>query len=98
MVNPRRACTARVTVLGQCMCVRLSVTAFMPPQATRRLRPRAIPTASVLCMHGYKNTLFKSYSVKHKRQSQYANEFELTADSYRALPRSTKHGNHFKDN
>ena len=31
-------------------------------------------------------------------KSQYANEFELTANSFRALPRSTKHGNYLIDN
>ena len=37
-VNPLHACAERVTVLGSsvCVCVRLSVTIILPPQATRQ--------------------------------------------------------------
>ena len=41
-LNPRHACTARVTVLSQCLCVCLSVTTL---SATTQ---KVIPTASVL--------------------------------------------------
>ena len=82
-INPRRACAARVTVLGH-PSVRPSVCLlprFLPLRATRR--PKAIPTGSVPHWLDFKNgdfrksTAFKSYGVKTKRTSQYANKHDL---------------------
>ena len=82
LVNPRRACAARVTVLGL-SSVRLSVCLSFSATTRNKGGQKAIPTGSVPHWLDFKNgdfrksTAFKSYGVKTKRTSQYANEHGL---------------------
>ena len=65
IINPRRACAARVTVLGLSVCL---FTTILGLQATRRLMSE--PTASVLqghdkeCGDFAETTAFEGYGVK----------------------------------
>ena len=86
IINPRRACAARVTVLGLSfhLSVRLSVCLSVCYHVfchyVQQGGQKAIPTGSVLHWLDFKNgdfrksTAFKSYGVKTKQTSQYANE------------------------
>ena len=47
--NPRHACAARVTVVGLCVCVCLSVT-ILALQATRRLMSNTNSFSSILAI------------------------------------------------
>ena len=66
VINPRRACAARVTVVGLCVCVCvcvsvcLSVCLSVPLICDPRLQggQTAIPTASVLRGHCFKCCVF----------------------------------------
>ena len=79
------ACAARVTVLGLSFrpSVRLSVCYHVFCHYVQQGGQKAIPTGSVPhwldFKKGYfrKSTAFKSYGVKTKRTSQYANEHGL---------------------
>ena len=77
-INLRRACAARVTVLGSvCLFVCLSVKSHL----TSRMTNRAIIEHAYLVAYERQNicgdlpetTAFKSYAAKHERKSQYAN-------------------------
>ena len=77
-INPRRACAARVTVLGSvCLCVGVSVKSHL----TSRMSNRAINEHAYLvayerqkiCGDLPETTAFKRYAAKHERKSQYAN-------------------------
>ena len=86
IINPRRACAARVTVLGLsfrpsvCLSVCLSVCYHVfcttrNKAAKKRYQRVQYHTGLILKMaHFRKSTAFKSYGVKTKRTSQYANE------------------------
>ena len=82
IINPRHACTARVTVLGLSfrLSVRLSVCYHVFCHYAQQGGQKAIPTGSVPHWLDFKNgdfrksTAFKSYGMKTKRTSQYANE------------------------
>ena len=85
LINPRRACAVRATV---CHCVCLSVRPSVCPSVifchyAQQGGQKAIPTGSVphwldLKKGDFrKSTAFKSYGVKTKRTSQYANEHGL---------------------
>ena len=86
LINPRRACAARVTVFGQSfrlsvhLSVRLSVCYHVFCYSAQQGGQKAIPTGSVPHWLDFKNgdfrksTAFKSYGVKTKRTSQYANK------------------------
>ena len=79
LVNPRRACAARVTVLGLCVCVCVCVS--VKSHLTSGMSNRAINVHSYLmayerlkiCGDLPETTAFKSYAAKHERKSQYAN-------------------------
>ena len=70
-INPRRACAARVTVVGS-VCL---------SHLTSRISNRAVNERAYLvacerqkiCGDLPETTAFKSYAAKHKRKSQYAN-------------------------
>ena len=97
--HPRRACAARVTVLGLSFrlsvfpSVRLSVCYHAFCHYAQQGGQKAIPTGSVPHWLDFKNgdfrksTAFKSYGVKTKRTSQYANEHGLPRPDF--LPVST---------
>ena len=78
-INPRRACAARVTVLGLCVC--LSVCVSVKSHLTSRMSNRAINEQAYLvayerqkiCGDFPETSAFKSYAKKHERKSQYAN-------------------------
>ena len=86
IINPRRACAARVTVLVLSFCpsvrpsVCLSVCYHVFCHYAQQGGQKAIPTGSVPHWLDFKkgdfrkSTAFKSYGVKTKRTSQYANE------------------------
>ena len=78
LVNPRRACAARVTVLGRvCLSVCLSVKSHLTSGAS--VRPENTVAYSAgnggqnICGVFFETAPFKSYGVKRKRKSQYAN-------------------------
>ena len=75
VVNPRRACAVRVTVLGRvCVCVCISVKSHLTSGAS--VRPENTVMYSVgnggqkICGVFFETAPFKSYGVKRK---QYAN-------------------------
>ena len=78
IINPRRACAARVTVLGLCVCLSfcLSVCYHVFCRYTQRDGQKPIPTGSVPHWLYFKNgdfdknAAFESYGVK---QSEGAN-------------------------
>ena len=88
VINPRRACAARVTV---CHSVRLSVCYHVFCHYAQQGGQKAIPTGSVPHWLDFKNgdfrksTAFKSYGLKTKRTSQYANEHDPDSARFRAL-------------
>ena len=75
VINPRRACAARVTVLGSvcvCVCVsNLTSGAFVRPENT--VTYSAGNGGQKICGVFFETAPFKSYGVKRKRKSQYAN-------------------------
>ena len=83
--NPRRTCAARVTVLGLSFCPSVcpSVCYHIFCHYAQQGGQKAIPTGSVPHWLDFKkgdfrkSTAFKSYGVKTKRTSQYANEHDL---------------------
>ena len=86
LVNPRRACAVRVTVLGLSfrlsvhLSVCLSVCYHVFCHYAQQGGQKAIPTGSVPHWLDFKNgdfcksTAFKSYGMNTKQTSQYANE------------------------
>ena len=102
LLNPRRACAARVTVVVLfLLSVRPSVCCHVFCHCAYHGGQEAIPTGSALHRLDFKcgdlgeNTAFKSYGMKTKWTSQSANEFELAAGGFR---RSTMHGDYLMDN
>ena len=75
LINPRRACAARVMVVGP-VCVCVSVIQHLTSRMSNCYKK---PTYSVAydhrkyCGDFSETTAFKSYGMKHKRKSQYAN-------------------------
>ena len=100
IINPRRACAARVTVLGLSfrLSVCLSVCYHVFCHYVQQGGQKAIPTGSVPHWLDFQNgdfrksTAFKSYGLKTKRTSQYANEH-----GYQILPVS-EHGGGSRSN
>ena len=82
-INPRRACAARVTVVGF-VCV--SVKSHLTYRAS--VRPENAVTYSAgnegrkICGDFPETTAFKSYAAEHERKSQYANYSDLPAVSF----------------
>ena len=95
VINPRRACAARVTVVGSvcvCVCVCLSVKSHLTYGAS--VRPENAVTYSAgnegqtICGDLPETTAFKSYAAKHERKSQYANYSDLPAVGFLHLTHS----------
>ena len=93
IINPRRACAARVTVLGSvclsvCLCVCLSVKSHLTYGAS--VRPENAVTYSAgnegkkICGDLPETTAFKSCAAKHERKSQYANYSDLPMSAFSA--------------
>ena len=86
IINPRRACAARVTVVVLCVC--LSVKSHLTYGAS--VRPENAVTYSAgnegqkICGDLPETTSFKSYSAKHERKSQYANYSDLPMSAFSA--------------
>ena len=66
VINPRRACAARVTVLGLCVCVSVSVTTFSatvrnhaPNKIYQRLQRDMSKVLEMV--FSFKNASFRSY-------------------------------------
>ena len=94
-INPRRACAARVTVVGfvcVCVCVCVSVKSHLTYGAS--VRPENAFTYSASnegqksCGDLPETTAFKSYAAKHERKSQYANYSDLPDVSFLRLTHS----------
>ena len=76
--NPRRACAARVTVVGLCVCVCVCVCLSVKSHLTygASVRPENAVTHSAgnegqnICGDFPETTAFKSYAAKHERKSQ----------------------------
>ena len=78
IINPRRACAARVTVLGSvCLCVcllsHISPTERLFVLKTLSRTQRATKVKKFVHWDLLETTAFKSYAAKHERKSQYAN-------------------------
>ena len=78
--NPRHACAARVTVLGSvCVCVFVCLSVKSHLTSGASVRPENTVTYSAgnggqkICGVFFETVPFKSYGVKRKRKSQYAN-------------------------
>ena len=90
LINPRRACAARVTVVVLCVClsVCLSVKSHLTYGAS--VRPENAVTYSAgnegqkICGDLPETTAFKSYAAKHERKSQYANYSDLPMSAFSA--------------
>ena len=89
VVNPRRACAARVTVVGfVCVCVCVSVKSHLTYGAS--VRPENAVTYSAgnegqkISRDLPEMTAFKSYAAKHERKSQYANYSDLPRSAFSA--------------
>ena len=93
IINPRRACAARVTVVGS-VCV--SVTFDLPS----RMSNRAINKRAYLAAYkrqkfrgdSPETTAFRSYSAKHERKSQYANLSAYLRSAFPARCRPRRRG------
>ena len=92
IINPRRACAARVTVVGSvcvCVCVCLSVKSHLTYGAS--VRPENAVTYSAgnegqkICGDLPETTAFKSYAAKHERKSHYS---DLPMSAFSAWPTS----------
>ena len=93
IINPRRACAARVTVVGSvCLSVCLSVKSHLSYGAS--VSPENAVTYSAgnegqkICGDLPEMTAFKSYAAKHERKSQYANYSDLLAVGFLRLTHS----------
>ena len=82
-INPRRACAARVTVVGfVCLC--LSVKSHLTYRAS--VLPENAVTYSAgnegqkICGDLSETTAFKSYAAKHERKSQYYGNYSDLPD------------------
>ena len=96
-INPRRACAARVTVVGVCLsvCVCVCVCVSVKSHLTSRMSNRAINEHAYLvayerqklCGDFLETTAFKSYAAKHERLL-----FRLTCGQFSPLDtqRSTR--------
>ena len=96
-INPRRACAARVTVVGSvcvsvCLCVCLSVKSHLTYGES--VRPENAVTYSAgnegqkICGDLPETSAFKSYAAKHELKSQYANYSDLPDVSFLRLTHS----------
>ena len=76
VINPRRACAARVTFR---LSVCLSVTTFSATTRNKAAKKRyqRVQYHTGLIFDFRKSTAFKSYGLKTKRTSQYANKHGL---------------------
>ena len=90
LLNPRRACAARVTVVG--LCVRPSVRPLIGNSLLERLlvlktlsRTQWATKVKKICGDLPETTEFKSYAAKQERRSQYANYSDLPAVSFLRL-------------
>ena len=82
VINPRRACAARVTVVGF-VCVSVVKSHLTSRTSNRAINEHAYLVAyerQKICGDFPETTAFKSYAAKHERKSQYAN--------FQAYPRS----------
>ena len=96
-INPRRACAARVTVVGcvcvsVCLCVCLSVKSHLTYGASIRPENAVMYLAGnegqKICGDLSETAAFKSYAAKHEQRSQYANYFDLPNVSFLRLTHS----------
>ena len=94
IINPRRACAARVTVLGYvcvCVCVCVCVSVCLSHLTYgASVRPENAVAYSAgnegqkICGDLPETTAFKSYAAKHQRKSQYANYSDLPMSAFSA--------------
>ena len=69
LINPRCACTARVTVVVVCVC-HLTSRAINPSTNNPSIQ-RQIYKGGKICRVFSETAAFESYGVKHERKSQY---------------------------
>ena len=81
IINPRRACAARVTVVGS---VCLSVKSHLTYGAENAVTYSAGNKGQNICGDLPEMTAFKSYAAKHERKSQYANYSNLLMSAFSA--------------
>ena len=90
IINPRRACAARVTVVVLCVCLSACLFVYDYIFSDYRLRGGscAIPTSSVLQGHENKTgdfaetTAFERYGVKTSEKANMHNEHWLTSTAF----------------
>ena len=81
-INPRRACAARVTVLGSvCLSVKSHLTYGASVRPENAVTYSAGNEGQKICGDLPETTAFKSYAAKHERKSQYANFLTRSAFS-----------------
>ena len=74
IVNPQRACAARVTVVVRvCLSVKSKLTSGASVRPENTVTYSAGNGGQKVCGVSFETAPFKSYGVKRKRKSQYAN-------------------------
>ena len=72
MINPQRACAARVTVVGS-VCVCVCLLSHISPTERLFVLKTLSRTQRATKVKKFVGIAFKSYAAKHERKSQYAN-------------------------
>ena len=84
-INPRRACAARVTVVGSvCVSVKSHLTYGASVRPENAVTYSAGNESQKICGDLPETTAFKSYAAKHERKSQYANYSDLPMSAFSA--------------
>ena len=89
IINPRRACAARVTVVGfVSVCLSVCLTYGTSVRPENAVTYSAGNEGRKICGVLPETTAFKSYAAKHERKSQYANFSDLPDVSFLRLTHS----------
>ena len=81
-----------------CLCVCLFQLICNPRPKQRYQRPQCYMDIVLNGAFFLKRLRSKVMAWNTSEKGQYANKFEFTADCFRAVSRSTKHGNYLMDN
>ena len=80
IVNPQRACAAKVTVLGLCVCLFVCLsTTILELQATGRLMSDTVLQGHKKCGDFAETTAFERYGEKTSEKANMHNEHWLTS-------------------
>ena len=70
VINPRRACAARVTVVGVSVCLLSHITYGVSVGPENAVKYSPGNEGRKFCGDLPETTVFKSYTAKHERKSQ----------------------------